>query len=724
MAEGQPFYRFCIPSHLADLIGRLGAIHRPKTVIDPCCEDVAAISACDYAPDRRALFRNPTAMKQAVLTAPYLQVELRDITRTDLIEQFDLVVAVVPFGAVENVGGKRHKLDVMIAERCLDIVFQEGTCLLIVPPNFATDLSLSDFRNRVLEDFALDAVIELPPRSLWKQTAVGGSLLVIRRGPARPVGTYIASYDVSKIEELVAGVRDGIGEFFVSFESLRGRWDRHFHDPAHNAIEERISQFETKRLDELGEIRRGIYPLRRASDTGDYLVITPRHVRGEGVIPTNRDRFLNDDHSESFARSVVKAGDVVVSLFPPRAYVYQASDPAAVPGPHVAIIRARDNEYVSTYLNTDDGKQWFQAQAERSSSRLGDHYRLSVSALSELRIPLLPLDDLNAVSDKSIGSATANELVVLREEVLRLKKSLATTEAQLEQERSLALHRRFVEQRLDLILERQQVANAKLDHIVHMLSTMREDIGSIKHSTRDDAEKFARMYSKLDSWMDASATQKQTMEEYTQLVRTWLDHWDRLEPLTRTFLPSAEHLYDELEKIGADDFSPFVVQYCRSLENEMLLKLFSTYHGDLKRRKTDINSLVAWDLKEETPGRKRPSARFADSVKKDNRRYTLGDMNFIMQLTKPGGDTLAASPLLQDFRAFVLRYFEAEVADKEFLDRIQRINVELRNKAAHPSLVSREMAEKCMSLVRLAICELLQAWHENPHPSAPIEKEG
>jgi hypothetical protein len=435
------------------------------------------------------------------------------------------------------------------------------------------------------------------------------------------------------------------------------------------------------------------------------------------VAPSDRDQFLNDDHSKSFAQAVVKAGDVVVSLMPPRAYVYQARDPAAVAGPHVALIRARANEYISTYLNTDDGKQLFQAQAERAAYRYRDLHRLSVSALRELRIPILPLENLNAVSDKSIGIATANELLVLQDLMIELGKRLEAMESMVKQRFDLEnassdLHKRFVGERLDLI-------DAKLDHIVHMLSTMREDIRSIKHSSRDDVEKFARMYSRLDSWMEAAVGQKQTMEEYTCVVRTWLDHWDRLEPLTRTFLPSAEHLYDELEKIGADDFSPFVVQYCRSLENEILLKLFCAYHDNLERRETDIHSFVAWDLEKDKSGKPKRSARFAESIRKDNRRYTLGDMNFILQLTKPDGTNLGASPLLQDFRKFVLRYFAAEIADSEFLDLIKRINEELRNKAAHPSLVPKALAEECMLLVRPALCELLQAWHENPLPSAP-----
>jgi hypothetical protein len=716
MTERNAFSRFCIPSHLAAFLGRLGAIYHPKTAIDPCCEDVSALAACNYVADRRALFRNPTALKQAERIAPSVQLELNDITRVHLDRQFDLVLTVVPFGAIDYVAGKRNRLDILMAERCLDLVAQNGACLLIVPPSFLTALSLSSFRNRVLDYYSLDAVIELPPRSLWERASVGGALLVIRRGPARRDGTYISSYEVLNSEELFVGIREGVGHFCVSTDNLRGRWDRHFHDPIHHAIEKRIGRFETKRLDELGEIRRGINKVQRASDNREYLVLTPRHLRADSVVLSDKDRYVSSDASDSFARAVVQTGDVLVSLMQPHTYVYQPHDPRAVAGPHVAIIRAKDNEYISTYLNTADGEQLFQAQAERHASSLGGIRHLSISGLREIRIPILPLDDLNAVSDKRIKEAPADELEIMRKEILWLKKKLEAAEAQLEQERrgDFSAHMRFIKQQFALVLEQQQTTNTKLNHIINILTTMSEDVCSIKRSSRDDAEKFTRIYSKLDLWMEEATGQKRTMEKYTLVVRDWLDHWDRLEPLTQTFLPSAEHLYDELERIGADDFSPFVVQYCRSLENEILLKLFSAYHDDLRGRITDIPAFVAWDLAEETPKKQRKSTRFAESVKKDYRKYTLGDMNWVMQLIRPGGSTLAASALLQDFRAFVLRYFEAQIAEKEFLDRVKEINNELRNKAAHPSLVPKEMADKCIKLVRMSLCELINAYRESP----------
>lgn len=176
------------------------------------------------------------------------------------------------------------------------------------------------------------------------------------------------------------------------------------------------------------------------------------------------------------------------------------------------------------------------------------------------------------------------------------------------------------------------------------------------------------------------------------------------------FLPSAEQLYDLLENQPDADFSPFVIQYCRAFENEILTKLFSSYHDDFAKRVTDVATFMATDLQIDK------TMRFAKSVRDNNRRYTLGDMNFTMQLLKPGGRTLASSPLLLDFRNFVVTYFHQRVAEKQFLDQVQHINEEFRCKAAHPYLMTKAIADECLKIVRSALSELLDSYRTGTPP--------
>jgi hypothetical protein len=243
----------------------------------------------------------------------------------------------------------------------------------------------------------------------------------------------------------------------------------------------------------------------------------------------------------------------VFSLIPPSAYVYKKTDPPAIVGNNVAVLRTDDNEYVSTYLNTPDGRRLFEHQALAVGSSLAGHIRVSVAQLREIRIPVLPLEELNAVSDAAIAAASLNELEALRQQLERTKHELELTRAELEIKRQadngdVLQTLRFVALQNAKILEQQQVANAKLDHLVAVVGTILVDIGDIKKGSRSDEEKLVRICQKLDTLTEGDTDEIRTIQEYVAVVQSWLDRWSLLDGLTQRFLPSAEQLYDFLEK--------------------------------------------------------------------------------------------------------------------------------------------------------------------------------
>ena len=140
--------------------------------------------------------------------------------------------------------------------------------------------------------------------------------------------------------------------------------------------------------------------------------------------------------------------------------------------------------------------------------------------------------------------------------------------------------------------------------------------------------------------------------------------------------------------IPADKISRLSLFVCRALENELLTKLFVAYTTDLHHRHPNIDVLIAKDLENKR------TSKFANSLKKPEVAYTLGEMNFIMGLMKAGGKTLARSPLLKDFRSFVVRYFNEYILDKAYLDQIDTINKEFRCKAAHPYVLDAASARR------------------------------
>jgi len=212
----------------------------------------------------------------------------------------------------------------------------------------------------------------------------------------------------------------------------------------------------------------------------------------------------------------------------------------------------------------------------------------------------------------------------------------------------------------------------------------------------------------MEVWItEAIANQSRSVESYITDVCIWLTGWDRLDKASQAFLPQAELLFDNIPKSSGEDYSPFIIQYCRALENELLIKLFSAYIDDVHIR--DVKALLSEEGRSETHG-DRVVADFASSVLKRKKTYTLGQMNQILRLTKAGGRTLQSSVLLQDFREFTVRYFGEQIIDKHYLDQIERINTDFRCKAAHPYILDSNIAERCRDQVRSCLNELIASY--------------
>ena len=216
----------------------------------------------------------------------------------------------------------------------------------------------------------------------------------------------------------------------------------------------------------------------------------------------------------------------------------------------------------------------------------------------------------------------------------------------------------------------------------------------------DDAEGEEKAIEQMQQWItNTVANQSNSVESYIGVVCSWLTGWDLLDKASQSFLPQAELLFENIA--STSDYSPFIIQYCRALENELLTKLFAVYADDLHSRHHDIDGFLAKDINGKKTG------RFAKSVQKRESAYTLGDMNFILGLMKEGGQTLGASTLLQDFRSFAFRYFSERIVDKTYLDQIDRINKDFRCKAAHPYVLDSEVAQRCRDQVRACLNELI-----------------
>ena len=253
------------------------------------------------------------------------------------------------------------------------------------------------------------------------------------------------------------------------------------------------------------------------------------------------------------------------------------------------------------------------------------------------------------------------------------------------------------------ILDIQQSTSdirSKLDTILEKLTSIEKDFADLKSERRDLEQKITLMISKLQKLEDSISDED--IESYRELAKSLYTNWESLDVLTKRFIPLAEYLYSKLQKYNKADYSPVILELCRAIENEFLLKIFKKYTLDCIRRKGNgLNSFLVPDRS--NPNLTSKTGQFVKAISKAVRtgkpEYTLGQMNAILSMLKDN-QTVYESPLLQDFESYLNDNTEAAMLlDSDYIQKINDIVNKYRNPSAHPDFMSIQKADECREVM-------------------------
>ena len=242
--------------------------------------------------------------------------------------------------------------------------------------------------------------------------------------------------------------------------------------------------------------------------------------------------------------------------------------------------------------------------------------------------------------------------------------------------------------------------NAKLDVVLEQLNRIEKDFADLKTEQRDIEQKLTLMLLKLSKLEEAVSEEE--IVDYRTLAQSLYANWDALDALTKRFIPLAEFLYSKLQKYDRPDYSPVILELCRAIENEFLMKIFSRYTLDLVRREgKGLNGFLASDRADSYLTNK--TGQFVKAISKAARtnkpEYTLGQMNTILSLLNDE-QTVNASPLLQDFKSYLSEHTEAtSLLDSDYILQINEIVNKYRNPSAHPEFMSLQKANECREIM-------------------------
>ncbi len=695
------------PNSIAKLIAHLAQSSHAVNAIDICCgtgnilyylqneiDDLTGVEIVENISELTRYFN------------PGLHIVTADTFQYPFQRKYDLVVGNIPFGMRIELDGKQIPGEEAFLRKAHELLTHDGTAIMLVPYSVLLSGQFKNFRN----DFVsyLQEVIVFPEGTI-RNTQIKTAIVVLKKRDTKEIKlSQLQGFE--NLHQEYGGAKHSI----YTKEQLLERWDPEYHLTRKNSFYKDLENFQTKELHDLAEIIKGkVMPSDALHTQGDLLYLKPAHIQ-KGLLKLDKSsRYVaTEDLNQRDYKYILQPGDIVISTIfnDLKMHVYHAEDiPAFVSG-NIAIIRSSKQEYIFSYLQTDEGKRIFKTQAEDLKKGVAIPH-LTVKDLASIKIPIFPVADLNKLSNNSIESATKSELInqleVLKSlDILDNHRSIINEPQALYypgQTSELELVKIFMNDRFTKIEHQLQLVHKKLDTLLHLVKELKTDFQEIQKLPREDEEKLFKLCQKIDAKLDRVYNdERQTIEGYIEEIKRWLDLWELLDIQSQKFLPIAEFIFDELSKLDDADYAPFVVQYCRTIENEILKKLFEAYHNN-GLHGIDRNELIKREFENIKTG------KFAQMVKRNKTTYTLGDMNFIMALLKQGGKTLSESFLLQHFRTFVIEYFDERIVEAAFLKDVDKLTNDFRNKAAHPYSISVELAKECKTLMRKSLNIFLES---------------
>ncbi len=223
---------------------------------------------------------------------------------------------------------------------------------------------------------------------------------------------------------------------------------------------------------------------------------------------------------------------------------------------------------------------------------------------------------------------------------------------------------------------------AKVIRLQLAVRRIQEQVGLTDNTADNIDDAIEQIHGKI-----AELLSSESLSEYIpESQKLITPHWEKLEEESKRFLPTGEFLFKQLGQQEDADYAPVMIEYCRTLENEMFSKMFKGYIYSLIKHRTVVNKTFKDSFAEVE------SKTFADFVNKCTTRnanrpsewkFEIGKMFHVLD------HTLIDAPqcsIFLDFREYLSRVFKPNFNRGTFIKDLSRIN-DLRNDCAHRGFI-------------------------------------
>ncbi|MDD2732346.1 MAG: hypothetical protein PHF56_00270 [Desulfuromonadaceae bacterium] len=561
----------------------------------------------------------------------------------------------------------------------------------VCPEQVLTAPIWKDFRNTLLDQFSISHIVTF--RSLFNIPLTAAIIIATTKSEQSNKVCMANMISSRKVFESIVSTSKNPNCILVKQIDLKlERIDPYYYKEEWSNVENHLNSVPTRTLESLASIKRGLHYDSTSVPGTKYRVITAKNISNNSVTRRNDDRFYDEfgmsKTNQKLEQTILSEGDILVSLMGTiRIGVVPSHDVNEiwVANAHLAIIRGDNNKFIADLLIPEDTRQILFSQLERQQR--GSSIRsLSPRDLYGIKIPEINIGyEYNNFSKEELSISTSSDLNNMAQAISSL---IASQAAQNE-----------ILNRIDV-----NVLSVKetVDKVLSLVEHVSEDLDKIKAENRSSDEKLFLISKHMDDMCrKISDSAHEQIKFHYSLLENSMASWDVLDELSREFLAMADYLYSKLQTDKPLDFSPAILQYCRSLEHELAQKTFIPY---ISRLISNHGNELALFLEHEKGNK--DVEPFVKAIKKCERdgiekfNLALGQMEWILNLAT-GKSTVATSPLLKDLRDFISSdEHKAVKIDKSMLTTLNlKEIIDMRNQCAHPSKLERASAEKCKNII-------------------------
>jgi len=255
--------------------------------------------------------------------------------------------------------------------------------------------------------------------------------------------------------------------------------------------------------------------------------------------------------------------------------------------------------------------------------------------------------------------------------------------------------------KIDTIESNQKSIKSDTSKILSNLELMMNEVSEIKSLTKNTNESIENSIVKIINTTNNNYNFSD-IESYIPRIKEWFDFWNILESESKLFMPRSEYLYDLISESDFDDYSPYVLYYCKVIELELFRKIFYQFSIFLNQKNKEINELFKYDNENSS---KRTIKDIEDGMMKsfknklinNDSKYSLGEMRLILDLLPSSGSQkisrrFKALKVLQELDMFINN--EIGSIPQDLIKEIKELINKYRNPSAHVGEINKDSAKQ------------------------------